>query len=89
MVILISMKIAVSIPDELFQRAEAAAKREGLSRSGLYSRALASYLAAEGDPDDDPVTSKLNEMADVINGAGSLPSHLIASRLIDSGAWEW
>lgn len=79
----------MSIPDKLFQRAETAAKREGLSRSGLYSRALALYLAAETDPNDDPVTSKLNEMADVINAEGLLPSTAIAIRLIDSGAWDW
>ncbi len=83
------MKTAVSIPDELFHQAETEARREGLSRSRLYSRALAAYLAAKGDPNDDPITTKLNTMANVINGAELAPSHLVAGRLIDSGAWEW
>ncbi len=83
------MKTAVSIPDELFHQAETAARREGLSRSRLYSRALAVYLATEGDPIDDPVTAKLNAMADVINGAEFSPSYVVAGQLIDSGAWEW
>lgn len=39
------MKVAVSIPDELFETAEALGKRLGLSRSRLYATALADYLA--------------------------------------------
>lgn len=38
------MKTAISLPDELFQQAESLAKREKLSRSELYARALAQYL---------------------------------------------
>lgn len=39
------MKLAVSIPDEIFAEAEAYAKSAQTSRSRLYSRALAEYLA--------------------------------------------
>jgi metal-responsive CopG/Arc/MetJ family transcriptional regulator len=39
------MKIALSIPDELFASAEAMVKRAGVSRSRLYATALAEYLA--------------------------------------------
>ena len=39
------MKVAVSIPDELFETAETLGKRLGLSRSRLYATALADYLA--------------------------------------------
>jgi metal-responsive CopG/Arc/MetJ family transcriptional regulator len=39
------MKTAISVPDEVFDRAEVAAKRLKVSRSELYSRALAEYLA--------------------------------------------
>ncbi len=83
------MKIAVSIPDELFYRAENAARREGLSRSGLYSRALAVFLATEAEPTDDPVITKLNEMADLINGIELPPSDVVAREFVDSGTWEW
>lgn len=41
----LSMKIAVSIPNDLFESAEALGKRLGLSRSRLYATALAEYLA--------------------------------------------
>lgn len=39
------MKVALSIPDDLFQSAETLGKRLGLSRSRLYATALADYLA--------------------------------------------
>lgn len=39
------MKIALSIPDELFQSAESLGKRLGVSRSRLYATALADYVA--------------------------------------------
>jgi predicted transcriptional regulator len=38
------MKTAVSIPDELFSRAEEMARQTGKSRSRLYQEALAEYL---------------------------------------------
>jgi predicted transcriptional regulator len=43
----LAMKTAVSIPDDLFEAAEKAAKRRGSTRSGLYAEALASFLARE------------------------------------------
>lgn len=39
-----SMKTAISIPDEIFEEAEKAAKRLGLSRSELFTRALKAFL---------------------------------------------
>ena len=39
------MKVALSIPDELFETAETVSKRLGVSRSRLYSTALAEFLA--------------------------------------------
>lgn len=40
-------KTAVSLPDELFDEADRLAERLGLSRSGLYARALAELLDRE------------------------------------------
>ncbi len=51
------MKTAISLPDELYQEADAVAEQIGVSRSQLYATALAEYLAkfrSEG------VTSQLN-----------------------------
>ena len=39
------MKVAVSIPDELFESGEQVSKRLGVSRSRLYATALAEYVA--------------------------------------------
>lgn len=39
------MKVAVSIPDELFESAETLTKRLGISRSRLYATALAEFVA--------------------------------------------
>lgn len=39
------MKVALSIPDDLFESAEAVCKRLGISRSRLYANALAEYVA--------------------------------------------
>ena len=39
------MKLALSIPDELFESAETLTKRLGVSRSRLYATALADFVA--------------------------------------------
>lgn len=54
-----AVKIAVSIPDPLFEAAERVARRLGMSRSQLYAHALERFLA--GDPDDE-VTARLDEV---------------------------
>lgn len=38
------MKTAISIPDELFSRAEDLARKSGKSRSQIYQEALSEYL---------------------------------------------
>jgi metal-responsive CopG/Arc/MetJ family transcriptional regulator len=39
------MKVALSLPDDLFNSAEALSKRLGLSRSRLYATALEDFVA--------------------------------------------
>ncbi len=39
------MKTAISLPDDLFKSGDALAKRLGVSRSELYARALADFVA--------------------------------------------
>jgi hypothetical protein len=43
------MKTAISIPDDVFRDAERAAKRLGVSRSELYTRAVREYLGERRD----------------------------------------
>lgn len=42
------MKIAISVPDEVFEAGEHLAKQLGLSRSQLYADALSAYLQRTG-----------------------------------------
>jgi predicted transcriptional regulator len=55
------MKTAVSIPDELFRRAEELAQRLGKSRSQVYREALAEYLTRR---DPAAVTAALDAVAE-------------------------
>ena len=52
------MKTAVSVPDPLFRRGEAAAKKMRISRSKLYAEALAEYLERRRSKS---ITQRLNE----------------------------
>jgi metal-responsive CopG/Arc/MetJ family transcriptional regulator len=45
------MKTAVSVPDDVFEGAERLARREGRSRSEVYSAALREYVARHA-PDE-------------------------------------
>ena len=42
------MKIAISVPDQIFDAAERLAREKGVSRSELYATALAEYLGVHG-----------------------------------------
>ena len=53
------MKTAVSLPDELFKSAEAAARRLRISRSRLYAVAISEFL--ERGPSQS-ITERLNEV---------------------------
>lgn len=60
------MKTAISLPDDLFDSADALAEKLGMSRSELYATAVAEYLAKHRDGD---VTARLNEVyADETSG---------------------
>ena len=53
------VKTAISIPDDVFARADALARRLSISRSELYATAVAEYVAKHKDED---VTARLNEV---------------------------
>jgi metal-responsive CopG/Arc/MetJ family transcriptional regulator len=67
------MKVAISIPDEVFSEGEALAKQFGTSRSELYRRALCEFIGRHAEA---PVTRAMNEAIDAI-GAG--PDDFIAA----------
>jgi hypothetical protein len=53
------MKIAISLPDPLFEAADRLARRLGKSRSRLYAEALQAFLERHRDDD---ITARLNEI---------------------------
>lgn len=58
-VILSIMKTAISIPDEVFEAAERAAKKLGVSRSELYANAVREFVERYGR---DGITEMLNDV---------------------------
>lgn len=78
------MKTAISISDEVFSRADHAAKRLGLSRSELYGRALVEYLDRHA-PDE--LTARIDE---AIRAAGQPADPLVIARsrrVIEDTEW--
>ena len=78
------MKTAVSIPDDVFARAERLARRARQSRSEVFSRALREYVARHA-PDE--VTEAMDRVcADV----GASPDGFVsvaARRILERSAW--
>ena len=80
----IGMKVAVSIPDPVFNEAEQLARRMNTLRSDLYARALVAYV---GDHAADRVTQAIN---DVVDAVGTVPdgfARAAAARVFDRVEW--
>ena len=60
------MKTAVSIPDDVFEEAERLARRMKCSRSKIFSRALAEYIARHSA---DRVTEAMDRALAELDGA--------------------
>jgi metal-responsive CopG/Arc/MetJ family transcriptional regulator len=70
------MKTAVSIPDEIFERAELFARRAKRTRSQLFSDALHEYLARHSGEE---ITDAMNRVVDA-TGDGVDPFTATASQ---------
>jgi metal-responsive CopG/Arc/MetJ family transcriptional regulator len=55
------MKVAVSIPDDVFEEAEGLARRLKASRSEVYSRALSEFLGRHAP---EQITERMNRVAE-------------------------
>jgi metal-responsive CopG/Arc/MetJ family transcriptional regulator len=62
------MKTAISVPDDVFEGAEQLARREGRSRSDVYSAALREYVARHS-PDEvtDALDRLVTELGDPVD----------------------
>jgi hypothetical protein len=54
------MEIAITLPNDVIQRAEELAAKLGISLTELYSQALSRFL--ESHDEDDEITRNLNEV---------------------------
>jgi len=78
------MKTAVSVPDDVFDSAERLARREGRSRSEVYSAALREYVARHS-PDE--VTETLNRVVSDVGGAIDPFVDQASTRILEKTAW--
>ena len=78
------MKTAVSIPDEIFERAERLAKRNHRSRSELYADALDEYVARHS-PDE--VTETMNLVCERMGDEKDAFNAAAGQRVLKSIEW--
>jgi metal-responsive CopG/Arc/MetJ family transcriptional regulator len=78
------MKVALSIPDDLFQSAETLSKRLGVSRSRLYATALADFLAKHRGR---KVTDRLNAVYGIEESRLEPTARRLQRRSLERDAW--
>jgi hypothetical protein len=78
------MKTAVSIPEDVFDRAERLARHTKKSRSRLFSDALKEYVARHA-PDD--VTEAMNRVCSEIGHSKDLFVSTAARRALERTEW--
>ena len=78
------MKVALSIPDELFKTAETVSKRLRVSRSRLYMMALAEFLAKHHGR---KVTDRLNAVYGVEESRLAPDVRRLQRRALKREAW--
>ena len=78
------MKVALSIPDELFETAETLGKRLGVSRSRLYATALAEFLSKHRGR---KVTERLNSVYAVEESRVEPGVRRLQRRSLERDAW--
>jgi len=78
------MRTSVSIPDEVFQKAERLARRTKRSRSRLFSEALKEYLARH---EPESVTEAMNRVCAAVGNAGDAFATVAARRTLERSDW--
>ena len=78
------MKTAVSIPDDIFERAERLALRERRTRSDVHAAALDEYVARHA-PDE--VTDTMNRVCDEVGDDDDAFLHAAGRRVLDRVDW--
>lgn len=79
------MKTAISLPDEIFERAERLARRLKKSRSELYREAVAEYVARH---DPEAVTEALDQLCEQVDAKPDSFSNAAARRILERTEWS-
>jgi metal-responsive CopG/Arc/MetJ family transcriptional regulator len=80
------MKTTVSIPDDVFEKAERFARRSKRSRSEIYSAALREYIARHAADD---VTDAINRVVDEIGDQRDDFVTAAAQRVLEKTEWRF
>ena len=80
----ISMKTAISIPDEIFKKAERLARRLGISRSHLYRLAVEDYVKKRRP---ESITNAMNRVLDKVEASGDEFVSSAAQRVLARTEW--
>jgi metal-responsive CopG/Arc/MetJ family transcriptional regulator len=78
------MKVALSIPDEVFESAESLGKRLGVSRSRLYATALAEFVAKHKGR---KITERLNSVYGTEESSVDATTRRLQQRSLERDAW--
>ena len=78
------MKVALSIPDEVFESAESLGKRLGVSRSRLYATALAEFVAKHKGR---KITERLNTVYSTEDSGIDATTRRLQQRSLERDAW--
>jgi metal-responsive CopG/Arc/MetJ family transcriptional regulator len=78
------MKTAISIPDDIFEKAERLARRAKRSRSELFAAALAEYVARHS-PDE--VTEAMNRVCAEVGYQQDAFDAAAARRVLEQTEW--
>ena len=79
-----SVKTAVSIPDDVFEKAERHARRMGKSRSQLYNHALAEYVARHAP---DQVTEAMGRVCARVGQPADSFLSTASRRILERSDW--
>ena len=80
------MKTAISIPDEIFEQAERAAQRLGVSRSELYAKAVREFIQRF---QQENLTQQLDEVYSGDRSLSELDSNLTALQAQSLQSEDW
>jgi hypothetical protein len=78
------MKVAVSIPDPIFDDAELLAKKLGVSRSYIYAQALGEFINHHAP---DHITQAMNDVLDTLGNAEDSFNPEAARRIFAQTDW--